>query len=276
MSELRFSSKKDAVLNIKSFCETLFNAKNHLNYSNQKSDVEKYLKLLDIYSKKIDLDLNNSIMSLRLAIAQNYGNAQCFDIEGMKWIDKWYTNFKNQTEYSIALLPNSQDYQPILDSFGASMEKFNQRVEELEKKYEGLEKKINQPQQLINSEDIYYDLNDNLLLYDVHITFKYHNNIFETFDFSKYNNILKYSNIDKASKKFSIMIEKGKSYESLGKIYTIIKLLSEWNEDYTKSYVSNFMKNPVNSYFIQNKIHSMEIEKKLNSFLGNVEILFKF
>ena len=66
MSELRFLSKKDAVLNIKSFCETLSNAKNHLNYSNQKSDVETYLKLLDIYSKKIDLDLNNSIMSLRL------------------------------------------------------------------------------------------------------------------------------------------------------------------------------------------------------------------
>jgi DNA repair exonuclease SbcCD ATPase subunit len=118
----------------------------------------------------------------------------------------------------------------------------------------------------INCEDLFYNLNEDNLSYNVHLKVNLNSKL-ENFDFSKYKNISKYSNIDKASKKFSIMIEKGKSYESLGKIYTLIKLLSEWNEDYTQSYVSNFMKNPVNSYFIQNKIHSMEIEKKINSSL---------
>lgn len=150
MSELKFLPKKDAILTLKAFFETLSSAKNHLNYSRQKSDVEKYLKLLDVYSKKIDLDLNNSIMSLRLALAQNYGNTDNLNNEGLEWVNKWYTNFKIKTEYSIATLPNKEEYQPILDSFETSMDKINKKFEELEKKYEGLEKKITQPQQQAN------------------------------------------------------------------------------------------------------------------------------
>ncbi len=134
MSELKFLPKKDAILTTKAFFETLSNARNHLNYSSQKSDIEKYLKLLDVYSKKIDLDLNNSIMSLRLAIAQNYGNTNNLSAEGLEWVNKWYTNFKIKTEGLITTLPNKEEYQPILDSFEASIGKISQKFEELEKK----------------------------------------------------------------------------------------------------------------------------------------------
>ncbi len=121
----------------------------------------------------------------------------------------------------------------------------------------------------IDCEDLCYDLNEDSLSYNVHLKVNLNDKL-ENFDFSTYDNISKYSNIDTDSKKFSIMIEKGKSYGSLGKIYALVKLLSEWNESYTKSYVSDFIKNPSISYFIQHRVYAMEIEKKMNLSLENL------
>jgi Skp family chaperone for outer membrane proteins len=153
MSELVGLSQKDIASVLENFFNTLNNAQSNIAYHKSKNQAMQYINLLDKYSSRIDMDLNNSVLNLKMIINRDYNNIENLDNDAISRISSHYRNLMIRMHNCISYLSKNSyaEYSQIIQSIEKSVNNIN---ENMDSHFSTLNKRIDTLEKMLDPKEI--------------------------------------------------------------------------------------------------------------------------